>query len=383
MTRSQVACTTGNGAADVHGVVVTLQRDAGNSANHESVTRNGIARRLAELKGYRFAGEFDAGGHRGTPTYFVPADTIVGCDRAAALGIRGPDDLFGAVVPHGFMTAKTITHPLLDGTAHAPKGWCHGFCDAVRHAVLEGYAAFTPADLRRAAQRMLAAGPVRIKRASGIGGQGQRVVATLAEVDALLAEVDPDEIGSLGIVVEQNLREVVTHSVGQVEVAGITASYCGTQRLTPNNRGVEVYGGSSLFVVRGDFEVLLAHPLPAEARRAIALARTYDAAALAHLPGMIASRRNYDVALGVDAGANAQGGVLESSWRLGGASGAEIAALQAFRADPACPAVRVTTTEIHGACAPPPPGAVVYFRGIDARVGMLTKFAMTEPHAHA
>ena len=94
---------------------------------------------------------------------------------------------------------------------------------------------------------------------------------------------------------------------------------------------------------------------------------------------MILSRRNYDVAQGLDARRQLRSGVLEQSWRMGGASGAEIAALEAFRADSSLPAVRASTVEIYGD-SDPPPHATVYFRGIDEEVGPMTKYAMVEPY---
>ncbi len=366
------------------GVVATLQPDPDNARNHESVTRNELARRLAILKAYDFAGEFDARRRYGAPVYFLPADTIIGRNRAAALGIRDADDLFGAVVPRPFMAVKTISHPLVDRASRAPQGWCRGFSDAVRDVVLDGYAAFAPPDLRRAAEALLSRGPVRVKRATGTGGTGQRVVGHRDEVEDLLAQIEGEELRRLGIVVEQNLAEVVTHSVGQVRVAGLTASYHGKQRLTTNNRGAEVYGGSTLAFVRGDFDVLLAgQGLCPDARRAVDLARVYDAAAARHLVGMIASRRNYDVAIGTDVEGRNRGGVLEASWRMGGASGAEVAALLAFREDPDLFTIRASSIECYGACPPPPAHATVYFRAEDHRVGMLTKYTVLERDAHS
>jgi hypothetical protein len=74
--------------------------------------------------------------------------------------------------------------------------------------------------------------------------------------------------------------------------------------------------------------------------------------------------------------------VLEQSWRVGGASGAEVAALELFRAHPALRAVRASTVEVYGGGAPPPPpGAAVYFRGVDEGVGPITKYATVEPAA--
>ena len=96
------------------------------------------------------------------------------------------------------------------------------------------------------------------------------------------------------------------------------------------------------------------------------------------LPGR--SRRNYDVLHGRDARGRWHCGVLEQSWRIGGASGPEVAALEAFRADPLLRAVRAHSTERYGAHAAPPPGAIVHFHGVDPVAGPLVKYTMVEPH---
>ena len=134
-------------------------------------------------------------------------------------------------------------------------------------------------------------------------------------------------------------------------------------------------------MARGDFDALLALDLAEDARLAIAQARAYDDAAHACFPGFFASRRNYDVAQGVDARGRRRSGVLEQSWRLGGASGAEIAALEAFRADPSLRSVQAASHEIYGECPALPANSTVYFRGIDPHVGAVTKYALAEPDA--
>ena len=195
--------------------------------------------------------------------------------------------------------------------------------------------------------------------------------------------IDPAELARHGLVLEEDLAEVTTYSVGQVRAAGLVASYWGTQRLTPDNRGAAVYGGSDLVVARGGFDALLGSPTPEAARLAVAQARAYDAAAAACFPGLVVSRRNYDVAQGLDAAGRPRSGVLEQSWRVGGASGAEIAALEAFRPDPALRVVRASTREVYGDSAAPPPHAAVYYRGTDEQVGPLAKYALVEPRADA
>ena len=348
---------------------------------HEQATRTEVARRLAGLKGFGFAGPFEPSKNYPGKVYFVPSDTLVE-HEAGALGIENEHDLFGGVVPYAFVTTKAITHPLVDPGAAAPLGWSSSLAKRLEGAVLSGFSAFSLDDARRAGVRLLKRGAARLKPVRETGGLGQVVVGDVAALERTLAALDPAEVARDGVVLEENLSEVTTFSVGQVRVADLVATYYGTQRLTPDHSGAAVYGGSDLVIARGGFDVLLALDLPPAARRAIGQARAYDTAAWSAFPGMILSRRNYDVAQGLDARRQRRSGVLEQSWRMGGASGAEIAALEAFRADCALPAVRASTVEIYGD-SDPPPHATVYFRGIDDEVGPMTKYAVVEPYDDA
>jgi hypothetical protein len=69
--------------------------------------------------------------------------------------------------------------------------------------------------------------------------------------------------------------------------------------------------------------------------------------------------------------------VLEQSWRIGGASGAEVAALRAFRDDATLRVVRASCVEAYGDTTPPD-DALVYYHGDDSHGGMLTKYARIE-----
>jgi hypothetical protein len=348
---------------------------------HEQVTRTEIARRLAGLKGFGFAGPFEPSKSYPGPVYFVPSDTLVE-QEAGALGIENEHDLFGGVVPYAFVATKAITHPLVDPRATAPPGWSSSLAKRLEGAVLSGISAFSLDDARRAGVRLLKRGPARLKPVRETGGFGQTVIEDAAALERALAALDSAEVSRDGVVLEENLSEVTTFSVGHVRVADLVATYYGTQRLTRDHSGAAVYGGSDLVIVRGGFDALLALDLPMAARRAIGQARAYDTAARGAFPGMILSRRNYDVAQGFDGRRQLRSGVLEQSWRMGGASGAEIAALEAFRANPALQVVRTSTMEIYGD-RDPPPHATVYFRGVDEEVGPMTKYAMAEPHDDA
>jgi hypothetical protein len=362
-------------------VVVHSRQPCGNPEGHECSSQDRVAAKVAALLGYRFGGEYDAHGHYDLPLYFVPRETVSGMREAALLGIRGEHDLFGGVVPHAYVASKVITHPLLRPGCVAPHGWAPVFGEQVRDVVLPGYSAFSRDDARAAGLQLLASGAVRIKLASGIGGGGQTVAEDAQALEQQLGALDDAQLRDGGVVLERNLKQVITHSVGQVRIGRHVASYCGIQHLTRNNAGEEVYGGSELLVARGDFEALLALPHADAVRMAVAQACTYHRAALASFPGLLASRCNYDVAQGVDDSGAWRSGVLEQSWRIGGATGAELAALAAFQADPALRVVRAATTEVYGAAAPPP-DAEVYFHGVDRFVGAIAKYTRTMPYAH-
>ncbi|HEY0846385.1 MAG TPA: DUF3182 family protein [Noviherbaspirillum sp.] len=369
--------------AEAEAAVVVYPGDAGGEPrSHERMSQVEAAKRLAAILGYRFAGSFDPACRYACPLYYVPNETLVSLTLAQDLGIHGAHDLFGGVVPFPFIATKTITHPLVARNAARPPGWSNDFSCSVQDVVLPGYAAFSLQDAIAAGRLLLEHGEVRLKSANGIGGLGQTVATNRDELEEQLRLLDVESGLQDGLVLERNLPQINTLSVGQVRVGGLTATYYGAQRLTRNNRGHTVYGGSDLVVSRGDFDALLRRDLPEAIRVAIAQACTYHAAALACFPGMFASRCNYDIAQGLDHAGRWYSGVLEQSWRIGGASGAEIAALEAFQADPSCEVVRASTTEVYGADAMLPPDAVVYFSGIDARVGQLAKYSQLDLHAN-
>jgi hypothetical protein len=344
---------------------------------HIRVARQELGQRLAGFVGCPFEGEFSHDREYGGPPYFIPGDTLH-AQTAAMLGIKGEQDLFGGVVPASFVATKAITHSLVDSGAAAPEGWSHGLGASLTRATLTGFSAYSHEDARRAGLQLLERGDVRTKPALAFAGRDQTVVTSRAELDLVLDAMGEGAIAH-GLVIEENLVEVETYSVGQVRVAGRVASYFGLQRMTTDNVGHPVYGGSDLLVASGDFEELLALDLSDQARLAVSHARAYDQATFYAYPGLFASRRNYDVVSGIDGSGSRRTGVLEQSWRMGGASAAELAALDAFRADPKLRSVHASSFEAYGG-AEPPPGAIIYFHGIDDRIGPISRYATVVRH---
>jgi hypothetical protein len=344
---------------------------------HQRCARAVLGKCLAELTGGVFAGEMSGEGDSNVEPYFLPADTLT-VEEARRLGIDSEDDLFGGVVPHPFIASKAIAHPLVSKSAAAPPEWNSEFCRAIAEVVLPGFTIFSRADAEAAGRELLSNGPVQIKATGGFAGFGQTNVSDEAELERELDRLDWDDIASVGLVLEQRLRDVTAFSVGQVRVAGITASYYALQKETANEYRDNIYVGSSLLVVRGDFDALLSLDFSDDDRACIAKACTFDTAVDRHFPGFFASRRNYDVIRGFDGNGDPVSGVLEQSWRVGGASAAEMLALLAFRNDPELTWVQARTVEVFGELAAVPDGALLLYRGVDPRAGAITRYAVAE-----
>jgi hypothetical protein len=346
---------------------------------HEVQTNKALARWLAQILGCKFGGSYDPDKHRGRDLYLLPTQTIVGTASAQQLGIRGPDDLWGGFVEHDFICTKAISHGLRSHLAQAPQGWSPLFSERTRNVVLDGLSVFSLEDARPAAEHLLYNGPIRLKPVHACAGRGQEVIKSLDAFDEILARPDIEKQFSEGVVLEQDLSDVVTHSVGQSFIGGRVLSYCGDQYLTKDAHGEEVYGGSNLLVVQGNYDELLKLDLPDDVRLAIEQAQVFDAAANQAYPRFYASRRNYDIAQGLDSNGKSRSGVLEQSWRMGGASSAEVAALQSFVNDPGMRAIRVSSVETY-IDQPLPADAIEVYRGPAENSEFLLKYVTVKSY---
>lgn len=383
MNMAQPAPVLHGGNAGGSGTVLALMAPGSQrSSEHERAALERHSQAIAALLGWRAGGWHDPARPCPGPLYVVPNETLSAA-QAAQLGIAGPDDLFGGVVPHGFVATKVISHPLVSPQAVRPPGWNAGLGAASGDAVLAGYSAFSRADAQAAGVRLLGSGPVRIKPSRGTGGRGQVVAGDEQGLRATLDALDAAELGEHGVVLEEQLTDVRTYSVGTFCVRTSCASYFGTQQLTRDPHGQEVYGGSDLTVLRGGFDALAAAAVPEGVRQCVEQARRFDAAVQACYPGFFASRRNYDVAVGRNGRGEGRSGVLEQSWRVGGATGAELAALGRLQAQPELARVRAVCVEVFGPSPEPPPGAIVHFRGEERELGLLTKYTVVEADVHA
>jgi len=354
------------------GVAALADGDQPSGNEHDRVGRERLLAKIADYFGVAPLTAKTPAAVQGDSILLVPGDTLDRSQHDAALDTT---PVLGGIVPAVFVGTKAITHPLVDAAADRPTLWSDMMADMIGDAALSGYTAFSRDDAARAGRLLLANGSVRIKDVCGKAGLGQSVVHDEAMLDAALALEDLETLAHHGIVLEANLTDVVTYSVGSVQLGDDSISYWGSQNLTTDHHGREVYGGSDLCVVRGDLDALAALDLPPSLVRAIECAAMFDHAAHCAYPTVKLTRRNYDVIEGTDHKGTRRIGVLEQSWRVGGASGAEIAAFEALRAEPHTPSVRCSTVEVYDLITPPT-GAIVYYHGTDPVVGAMTKYAV-------
>jgi hypothetical protein len=338
--------------------------------SHEESTHIVLSKEIARVLRVDYGGRLEdlAGAE---PVYCIPRDTLNGQASPPDLEqmTRDESQFLGGWVPYPILATKGIVHPLAPREA-APDHWPAEFAARVQDLVLPGFTAFSVEGAMAAGRMLLRHGSVRIKPLQARGGQGQRVATESAALASALQGMDM----AGGLVLERNLSDVRTFTVGRVRLGGMDVSYTGYQELTPDNFGALAYGGSTLSLVRGGFIDLLTGLAPQDEHVA-RLAVDFDHLA-SLLLGLRASRRNYDVIAGRDETGQFTPAVLEQSWRVGGATGAELAAVAAFRANPALRRVTASTVERYGGDVEPPPGATVYFRGVDPVVGPLLKYAI-------
>lgn len=340
-------------------VEISVAEVGGGRDPHEVAVLHCAAGRLAELFGARRVAAAAAPPPCGR--YWIPSSTL-SRREAAALGISDGSQLWGGIVPAGYVATKLVSHPRSGRRAAAPKGWIDII--GLEDCTLPGWSVFSRADALAAGAELLRGGPVRVKPPRERGGRGQRVVRSEEELGNWLDAASPRALEE-GLVLERDLVESTTYSVGfSVLPGGHRIAYVGTQRTVITPQGVAAYGGSRLEVVRGTFADLEATLRPGKPRAAVQAASRYDAV-IRHAYGVVATRCNYDVIAGVDRLGRRHLGVLEQSWRFGGASMAELLAIERFTRMPGLQRVVAETVETF-AGERVPAEAVMAWRG-DAR----------------
>lgn len=303
--------------------------------------------------------------------YFMPGFAL---SRQHVTRDLTESEFLGGLVDYEFMTTKLITHPAWHAESQLPDGWVEPMAVDLRAAVLPGFSTFSQSAALAAGSALLADGPIRIKQPYARAGRGQTVILDTAALRSFL-DRHPEPQLAEGLVIETNIEASRTYSIGQIRVADMAISYIGRQFDGPDLLGDKVYKGSRLFVVRGGWDNLLRQC--SGGRPLIDAALTYDRAAAKHL-NMIASRKNYDVLVSTGSDYPPRLGVLEQSWRIGGATPAEILAMRILRDNGRASAARTVVHEKYG----DPPyfhaNDLVVYSGLNEKGQPLHKYARVE-----
>lgn len=276
--------------------------------------------------------------------FYVPNHTLLP-QEADALSIKSLHDLYGGVVPYAFLLNKTLSHPIHHLSMDSPEGWNNDLALALQPYVLKGRSAFNTQDALWTAEGLIHNGPLRIKLASANAGRGQWIVNNHEEVVDLLNQAQYQPFFEQGVIFEEALHNTVTFTIGQTEIGNHIISYCGEQEVTMDLKDQPAYGGSAISVVRGGYDQLESALIFDQHKEALRLVQQYERHIFNAFPQIYASRRNYDVLQGTNANGHKCLSVIDHSWELGGASMAELLALEAFAADSSLHRIRTWTKE--------------------------------------
>lgn len=88
-------------------------------------------------------------------------------------------------------------------------------------ATLPGYTAFSRPDAMHAFEALSDGGNVRLKLPTGVGGNDQWRIADASQLAQVLDSLPDTYLGTHGGVLERNILQPTTHSVGELCLAGV------------------------------------------------------------------------------------------------------------------------------------------------------------------
>ncbi len=291
--------------------------------------RNGqIGKDIAQLCGYSFNGFISPNEMPSGDNYVVASKTL---DRKSAseLGIKETSDFYGLVVDSIDQAGKTVLHPAI--TKETPPSYNPRFAQKVSEYVLPGYTCFSKDEAFRIYSKFGKNGfGFRFKVANESDGKGQYKI----EDNYHLLNILNREKYTLqeGFVLEANLNNPKTISVGFSEIMGQTFSFVSRQKNdSPDKEGWSSYLGGEVLVTKGRLGNLLKTvTLSADEQLAVTKALAFDVEYQRYI-NPTASRLSYDVVIGRDNYGNKLSGVTDITGRVGGTCPALMVACLAMK----------------------------------------------------
>lgn len=259
-------------------------------------------------------------------SYFMPYSAVHE-PLARACGISGDGDLYGGIVREPAHADKAMLHELASATAMHPRWYSWAFARALHGAVLPGFTVFSPDDAACAFELMRRRGIVpRFKDPSATGGLGQSLVRSQADLAEAL-QAHGDRLVKTGAILEADLSDAATITVGWVRIGGKEFSWCGRPYDVVVD-GQTRFGGNEIRVVRGGLGRV--EQYIQDERDLIAIRQACTVSGAYRLLGTVAARATLDAVQGVDTPGKLRSGITDPSLRPSASSAAEVRALEAF-----------------------------------------------------
>ncbi len=300
-----------------------------------------LAQYLASITGRIFAGEIFSPRRLGSGDYLLPHKPI-SLEEGRQFGIINPDQIFGAVI-EPIYAEKSIFHKTVPNAKFVPSKFPHEFATFLndKGIVLIGYTAFSIEDVEKAYDLITDAGyAVRVKHPLGSSSTKQFRAKSKKQVLDFVRSEEVATLRKFGMILEVNLlnpndkrADVEGFSGGWTQLEGNIYSYLGRQMFAETGT-TDRYIGTRLQMVRGSVDNL------GEVADSLVYQDVYRqlekvAEATKLLPYLIGSRMNFDFIYGVREGIDGiildespSVYVVEQSFRVGGASGAELVGIE-------------------------------------------------------
>lgn len=276
----------------------------------------------------------------GENPYFMPF-AAVHESLAHEKGITGDGDVYGGIVKALEHADKAILHELPTTGASHPLWYSRTFAKGVGEVVLPGFTSFSVEDTMQAFASMQDMGlTARFKDPSSTGGMGQFLVRSRNELEKAITPYK-DKIPEVGAVLEANLQNHETVTIGYVDMNGQSYSWYGRPYDVQHN-DMTRFGGNELTVAQGDIRNLMQYATNPSDRLAISQAgRVFDAYSLL---GSTIIRATLDAVQGIGSNGEFLSGITDPSLRPSASSAAEIRAVEAFIANPSAEVVKTRLT---------------------------------------
>ena len=291
--------------------------------------RNGlVAKYIANYFGVDYVDEKEEIDKNNMNVYYVPPVTQVR-GLSHLKGINDKNDFYGLLIDKIGHVHKAILHKT--NTVNTPDFYSVNFSKIVEDLVLPGVTVFSKEGIEKAYKEIgYVSRAVRIKIPNESDGRDQFTVENQTELRTVINKLQEEKISTEGLVLEVNLYDQNTISVGYCDLQGERYSFLALQKndVAPED-GRDRYMGAKIRVVRGNISNLSAIANNRNEEIAIIKSQKFDQFYSYFNPSI--SRISYDCLFGKTSKEDSLSGITDITGRLGGTCPALIMAACEFK----------------------------------------------------